>query len=339
MKKQLKSLFTKLSAPALRWFEHRFDRVEANQNAAEHSADLILGCQLENQESLAHSISMQLKASEIIGRTLASQTELLESVDLRLVDIDRATSLPLLGPEDLELVQLDRRGADYLNRALGWRGFSSAAGLFVNEAINHYYEPSRVSVLNINERIAELPFAFAEAAKIPVPARVLDVGSSESTFCLSLATLGYSVSAVDPRGYAFPHPNLVVQEIEISDFVVEEPFDLIVALSTIEHIGIGHYLSQEVDDADFKAMESLRRLSRPGTRLILTTPFGEASRDEVQRIYDTERLTSLLSGWEIEVATILQRASETEWNIIGNTIAETPKGEFAVAMISAVLSG
>ncbi len=331
-----------MSAPALRWFEHRFDRIEHRQNelevVTERSAVGILEAQGCITESVDHSTSMQLKSAELVGRSLAAQRALLESLDVRLAGLTEAIKLPILGPDDLEAADLDPTGADYLNRATGWRGFSAVAGLYVNDAINLKYDPGLVSVLNINERIAELPFTFGEVAKVPVPARVLDVGSSESSVSLSLATMGYKVTSLDPRGYAFPHPNLVVEETEISDFVSEEQFDLIVALSTVEHIGIGHYLSQKVEDADFRAMAALRELSHSGTRLILTTPFGEAAEDDVQRIYDADRLSSLLMGWDIEVSAVLQRASATEWNVIGDTIAETPKGEFAVAMISAVLA-
>jgi SAM-dependent methyltransferase len=211
--------------------------------------------------------------------------------------------------------------------------------VYVNDPINYVYAPGSVRVLNINERIAELPFTFGEVAKVPPPARVLDVGSSESPVTLGLATLGYQVTAVDPRGYAFPHPNLSVAAVEAQDLDDHDPFDLVVMLSTIEHVGIGHYVDAHDDTADFRVMERVAQLVRPGARLVLTTPFGNAAQDEVQRIYDPVRLTKLLDGWTPDVVRILERASSTQWDVVADRIELLQGDAFRVAMVSAVFGG
>jgi len=295
--------------------------------------------QSELREVTESYLARHGSSEALIGRSLAAQQVLLESLDVRVAELHDEVLLPILGPDDLEMVQLDQRGADYLNRATGWRGFASRAGVYINDPINYAYGPSSVRVLNINERIAELPFTFGEVAKVPAPARILDVGCSESPVTLGLATLGYRVVAVDPRGYAFPHPNLTVAPVEAQDLQDDEPFDLVVMLSTIEHVGLGHYVDADDDVGDFRVMGRVRELSRPGTRLVLTTPFGVAAQDEVQRIYDAERLSKLLEGWDLDVVKILERESDTQWRVVSDHIEVPPGDVFRVAMVSALLTG
>ena len=52
--------------------------------------------------------------------------------------------------------------------------------------------------------------AFCDGGAEPprTGARILDIGSAESTFPLSAASLGYRVTAIDQRPLAYSHPNL-----------------------------------------------------------------------------------------------------------------------------------
>jgi len=346
MKQRIRAVLRRALGPGLRYFGVRFERLDEGLRSVGGSVNGVASEQSRLRELIEAYLSRHGSSETLIGRSLAAQQALLESMDVRqaaLVErvdsLHDAMLLPILGDPDLEMGQLDRRGADYLNRATGWRGFASRAGVYINDPINYVYAPSSVQVLNINERIAELPFTFGEVAKVPPPARVLDIGSSESPVTLGLATLGYDVLAVDPRGYAFSHPNLSVAAVEAQELDDREPFDLVVMLSTIEHVGIGHYVEADDDVADLRVMERVAQLVRPGARLVLTTPFGVAAQDEVQRIYDPARLTKLLDGWDVEVVKILERVSDTQWDVVGDSIELPPGDVFRVAMVSAVLAG
>ena len=44
------------------------------------------------------------------------------------------------------------------------------------------------------------------------------MGASESTVALSLASLGYEVTAIDPRPYPFDHPRLRVVVGNVEDW-------------------------------------------------------------------------------------------------------------------------
>src|SRR5262249_49091332 len=134
----------------------------------------------------------------------------------------------------------------------------------------------------------------------------------ESTVSLSLASLGYEVTAIDPRPYPIEHPRLqgVVGEVEQLD---AGPFDAVVCLSTIEHVGIGAYGVDAREDGDVEAMQHLRSLPVPGGLLVLTTPYGQAEVPESQRIYADAGLARLLEGFEELDRSIVRRTAPTVW--------------------------
>ncbi len=346
MRHKVQSMLHTALEPLVRRLSDRVHGIEERMDVLEGYTSEVVRQQARLQELSEAYLSRHGTTETLLGRSLSAQQLALDSIELRqatilehLTQLPSSAALTQLGAADLDMAQLDGAAADFLNRATGWRGFASRAGVYVNEPINYVYEPGSVKVLNINERIAELPFVFAEAGKVPPPARVLDIGCSESPVSLGLATLGHQVVAVDPRGYAFAHPNISVAPVGAQELVDDEGFDLVVMLSTIEHIGLGHYFDAADDRGDFAVMDHIAGLVRPGARLVLTTPFGPPAQDELQRTYDEERLGRLLEGWTPEVVRVLERVSDTEWKVVGDTI-QVPEGDaFRVAMVSAVREG
>ena len=54
----------------------------------------------------------------------------------------------------------------------------------------------------------------------------------------------------------------------------DENFDAVIAVSTIEHIGLGAYGDPFQEGADARVVKEIHRVLKPGGRLILTTPFA-----------------------------------------------------------------
>jgi hypothetical protein len=214
---------------------------------------------------------------------------------------------------------LDAASSAFLYYATGHRGFAAQAGLWVNHPVQIAHEPGTVRFDNVNERIVEAPFVFGAVAALPAGARVLDVGGTESTVALSLASLGYSVTVIDPRGYPFAHPSLRVVTTTLETW--DEPpasYDAIVCLSTIEHIGLGAYNNPRLPgDADRAAMNHLRSLARPGAILALTVPFGHRSQDDFQRTYDRPALEALLGDWHVTSMAIAEQQTPQVWAPVG----------------------
>jgi hypothetical protein len=206
------------------------------------------------------------------------------------------------------LSQLDPTLASAINYANGHVGFAAQAGMWFNPPITVELGEGGARIGQVNERIVELPFAFGMLARLAPGARVLDVGGAESSFSLSAASLGYEVTVVDPRPLPFEHPRLtaVIARLDQWD-PPDEPFDAAFFISTIEHIGLGAYgeggsaggAPQAGRGADREALAKVAGLLSPEGFLVLTVPYGRASVNELERVYDGERLGRLLNGWNV----------------------------------------
>jgi hypothetical protein len=134
------------------------------------------------------------------------------------------------------------------------------------------------------------------------------------------------VHVVDPRGYPLAHQGLTVSacplhELELHELELAEPVDAAVALSAVEHFGLGHYAGSAASD-DRDALARLRTLVRPGGRLVLTVPFAAQARvDCFERVYDAAGLDALLEEWEIVDRSAAWRVDRTS---LALTVRSTP---------------
>ncbi len=254
--------------------------------------------------------------------------------DVRRVLGESGTELTHRDGQRVELEHLDRETARFMNLATGYEGLAAQAGVFINEPVTVEYREAEVAVANVNERIVEIPFVFREAHRLAAGARVLDVGAAESSVSLSLASLGYRVTAVDPRGYALHHPLLTERRIPLGE-LEGESFDGAILLSVIEHVGIDHYDQPSSDSADIDLVAQLRTLLLPGGLLLLTTPFGKARHAGFQRIYDDVRLRRLLEGWSIDHVEVAERGSDVEWVHADTGIEPVDDDVYRVVMVVA----
>jgi SAM-dependent methyltransferase len=227
----------------------------------------------------------------------------------------------------------------FLNWAEGHQGYAAQAELWFNPPVALDYRPGRVEPRQINERIVEPPFVFAALAGLDPPARVLDVGGSESTVALSLAALGHDVTVVDPRGYPIDHPRLRAAACRLDGLDPDlTGFDAAVALSAIEHFGLGGYAAGGGEAGvsgrlDLAALDELRRRRlRPGGILALTVPFGEPSVDDFERVYDAAGLSELLAGWRVDRARAAWQVDRLTW-VAGEL--DEPLGARGVALVIA----
>ncbi len=199
----------------------------------------------------------------------------------------------------LDLADLGAGAATFLDWGMSHSGPSGQAGVWFNPPVTLLHGEGSVRHNEVNERIVEVPYALGAAAALPAGARVLDVGATESTFALSLASLGLEVTAADLRPYPFEHPRLrsAVGPLEAWGGP-EEPFDAVFCISSIEHFGLGAY-GEEASDADLdrRVIERIAGWLRPEGELVLTAPYGAWEVGDQQRVYDAEHLDALLEGW------------------------------------------
>lgn len=198
--------------------------------------------------------------------------------------------------------KMEERHYQRVNRELGWQGEIAKAGLWFNPPVIVQFGKGGPQVRGITERILEHIFVHTRLPR--PPARVLDLGCSESTNAIEMATLGYEVVGVDLRPLPLKHPSFTMVEANLSDMPFEDnSFDVAVALSTIEHVGLGWYTEEERGSSDQQTIAEVLRVLKPGGKFLLTTPFGRAGQTPVHRIYDRTRLRELLQPFrEIERA-------------------------------------
>jgi hypothetical protein len=150
--------------------------------------------------------------------------------------------------------------------------------------------------------VVEAPFAFRNLAAIDPPARVLRVGGGDGSLCLSLASMGYRVTLLDPDAPAFEHPSLEVVTQRLQDWNGDAGrFDAILCAPAL----------------DAETLGRLGELLEPGGLLIASVPHGAAS--------------ELLSGWEVKQRAVFGRSGDSSWVPVEDGAA----GEDAFALVAA----
>jgi 2-polyprenyl-3-methyl-5-hydroxy-6-metoxy-1,4-benzoquinol methylase len=151
-----------------------------------------------------------------------------------------------------------------------------------------------------NERMIELPFIYRHIIK--PPAKVLDIGCSESILGITLAINGYDVTGIDINDYNFKYPSFKFIKDDFLEHKFKENFDVIINLSAIEHFGLLAYDNKvENINADLEAMDKIYELLKPNGQLLFTAPFGESETiPNFERHYDKNDLHELFVQFKIQ---------------------------------------
>jgi methyltransferase family protein len=323
----LRSFAKKLAWPVRRFFDPRFTAVLQEVDSVKRIVAADAAAANELATFTGRSLDTVLAHVEEHSRAL-------DAVSTRLDELARRVAFDPDSPHSID--EIDDNTACVLNYASSHRGFAAQANLWFNPALLVAYEPKRVELRWVNERIVEVPYAFRALSRVQPGAKVLDVGAAESSVSLSLATLGYDVTAVDPRPNPLSHERLHVVEARIEEWQSEAEFDAVLCLSTIEHIGTAAYDQRGSEERlDLRAIARIRELTSLGGLLVLTTAVGRPSVGEQGRVYDHQGLDGLLEGWDVDDLTLVQRRGATTWDTVDQPIEELDAEAETVAMITA----
>ena len=164
-----------------------------------------------------------------------------------------------------------------------------------------------IDLLLESSRIVEYPWILRN---MPSNGRILDVGSTGSQLPLMLAGLGYEVWTIDIRKYEYNgiinNLNCVIGDIRETTFT-DSFFDIVLATSTIEHIGLGRYGDYIDSKGDENAIKEIRRIITNDGILLITVPFGKKSISKLHRVYDQISLLKLLDNFNIRSITYFLR--------------------------------
>ena len=149
-----------------------------------------------------------------------------------------------------------------------------------------------------SERVIEWGFIQRELAlKLKDPpwkgVKILDFGCSRSDLAIQLASLGAEVVGVDLRFYPLQHPNFKFIQKNILDWEEQGSFDFVLAVSTLEHVGLGAYGEKGSRRALTQTMKKIVSFLADGGTLLLTLPVGQPHRDHFIRSFSPERAERL----------------------------------------------
>jgi len=170
-----------------------------------------------------------------------------------------------------------------------------------------------IELILTSPRIVEYPWILRN---MPAKGRVLDVGSTGSQLPLMLLGLGYEVWTVDVREYEFEGVNknlhCIKGDIRNTNFP-DSFFDIVIAVSTIEHIGLGRYNDPIDPEGDINAIKEINKILKIRGILMMTVPFGNKSISKLHRVYDIKSLLTLLSKFKIEKIEYFWKSDQV-WN-------------------------
>ena len=168
---------------------------------------------------------------------------------------------------------------------------------------------------------------------------VLDVGCCDSKLSIELASLGYQVYGIDINDYQLEHPNFHFLKEDIAyTSLPDNFFDVALAISTIEHVGLGYYGDPKYADGDKKALREIRRVLKPGGRLLMSFRYAKEYRVQSgDRIYNKASLKDLLIGFKVEKAEYFIQRGQSWLPCLEEEIEENSANE-KVSIIFLVLS-
>lgn len=125
-----------------------------------------------------------------------------------------------------------------------------------------------------NERVVEVPWLLGRLRRMS-PRFLLDVGAADAAYTPALMATGASVTLLDARTFSGPPgARIAVGPAQAMPEAWADTFDLVVCISTIDHIGLDAY-GQPADAGALRAAcDELWRVTMPGGPLLLSCPVG-----------------------------------------------------------------
>lgn len=154
----------------------------------------------------------------------------------------------------------------------------------------------------IHERSIEYPWIAKNISEIK-NCCVLDVGAKEglpsSDILLNNNNVVFTID-INASNSIQSNNRLIIKNGDIcSTPFNNEFFDAVIAVSTLEHIGIlGRYgIDQPDQEGDISAMVEIFRILKPGGKVFITLPYGVGKSLPLNRLYNVDRVNRLFEKY------------------------------------------
>jgi glycosyltransferase involved in cell wall biosynthesis/SAM-dependent methyltransferase len=153
------------------------------------------------------------------------------------------------------------------------------------------------------ERTVEIPWVLTRWRGERL---VLDLGYAFASALYLSALLGLGIESLHGVDWsAAPAPAMRRVRADLRALPYREgSFDLVLCVSTIEHVGLNNtrygLVGGETVDGDVAALREVERVLVPGGRLLITVPFGKAEELDWTRVYDRRKWKSLVGATHLQ---------------------------------------
>lgn len=175
--------------------------------------------------------------------------------------------------------------------------------------------------VGFDERCVEYPWVFAQITKSD--RRILDAGSTfnfpEIISQPILAGRQLHILTLAPEEHCFWKQGVSYVFADLRELPYRDAFfDLVVCISTLEHVGMDNSLYGAAtspclsSDSHWQALEELYRVVKPNGKILISVPFGRAENHGFFQQFDSGFIQRL-NGQYPEVETSFFRYSPSGW--------------------------
>ncbi len=185
----------------------------------------------------------------------------------------------------------------------------------------------------VSERVVEYPWVMNNLP--PPPLKVLDIGSAGSFLTYELARRGYEVYSLDVLPMPFKHKNLQILQGDITRMPFKNrTFGTTIAVSTLEHVGLGYYGDPIQRDGDVRAINEISGVTIKKGLIILTLPYNPVSSITWQRTYDEDMLKKLFLALFVRTKEYFVIGAQKKWKRILNQKYIAPNERGIVCIVA-----